>query len=159
VLGATVEACAGATLPGRWARSPQDAERLAPADLPVRVIKGQWADPAEPRRDPREGFLAVVDRLAGREALVGVATHDGPLAAEALQRLRGAGTPSELQLLLGLPAGASVAAAREADVGVRVYVSYRAGFLPYALKAMARRPSIALRLATDLVRGSSREAF
>ncbi len=159
VLAATVDAGAGATLPGRWARSPGDAERLGSTDLTVRVIKGQWADPADPRRDLRMGFLAVIDRLAGRDAPVGVATHDGPLAAEALRRLRIAGTPCELQLLLGLPAGASVAAAREADVGVRVYVSYGAGFLPYALKAMARRPSVALRLAADLMRGSSRESF
>ena len=91
VLEAAVAARAGVTLPGRWSRSPADAEKLAPSDLPVRVIKGQWPDPITPRRDPRDGFLAVVARLAGRTAPVEVATHDGPLAAEALRVLRGAG--------------------------------------------------------------------
>src|SRR5262245_54202097 len=77
VLAAAVDAGAGVTLPGRWSRSPGDAEQLASGDLAVRVIKGQWPDPEVPRLDPREGYLAVIDRLAGRSALVEVATHDG----------------------------------------------------------------------------------
>jgi proline dehydrogenase len=159
LLAAAVAAGAGATLPGRWSRSRADADWLAPTELPVRVIKGQWPDPDAPDRDPREGVLAVVERLAGRAAPVGVATHDGPLAAEALRRLRDAGTPGEVQLLLGLPAAASLAAARGAGVGVRVYVPYGAAHLPYALRAAAHRPSLAFRLGGDLLRASAPAAF
>jgi proline dehydrogenase len=159
LLEATVAADAGATVPGRWPRSPADADSLASTGLRVRVIKGQWPDPAAPDYDPRKGFLDVVDRLAGRAAPVEVATHDGALAAEALQRLRGAGTPCELQLLLGLPAAESLAAARDAEVGVRVYVSYGAAHLPYALRATAHHPSIAFRFGADLLRRSARAAF
>jgi proline dehydrogenase len=159
LLAATVTAGAGATLPGRWSRSRADADRLASTELPVRVIKGQWPDTAAPALDPRQGFLAVVERLAGRVAPVGVATHDGPLAAQALQRLRAADTPCELQLLLGLPVAASLAAARDAAVDVRVYVPYGAAHLPYALRATAQHPSLAFRLGRDLLGGSAQAAF
>lgn len=159
VLEAAVTAGAGATLPGRWSRSPADADWLASTELPVRVVKGQWPDPGAPDLDPRAGFLAVVERLAGRAAPVGVATHDGPLAGEALRRLRDGGTPCELQLLLGLPAEASVAAARGAGVGVRIYVSYGTPYLPYALRSAPRHPLVAFHLAVDLLRSSRREAF
>jgi len=55
----------GCTLPGRWPRSLDDAARVAELGLRVRVVKGQWADPAAPAVDLRQGFLAVIDRLAG----------------------------------------------------------------------------------------------
>src|SRR5690606_24601998 len=99
----------GCTLPGRWARSVEDARYVTDLGVrSVRVVKGQWADPADPRRDARAGVLAVVDALrspgvgaggragprsvagagarSGAEAgtraglEVGVATHDAPLA-------------------------------------------------------------------------------
>jgi proline dehydrogenase len=159
VLEATVAAGAGATLPGRWSRSPADADRLASTELPVRVVKGQWPDPSEPDRDPREGYLAVIERLAGRAAPVGVATHDGPLAEEALRRLRDGGTPCELQLLLGLPAAASLAAARDAGVDVRIYVAYGTPYLPYALRSAPKHPLVAFRLVVDLLRSRRRAAF
>jgi proline dehydrogenase len=158
-LAATLAAGAGVTLPGRWRRSCEDAERLASTGLPVRVIKGQWPDRETPDRDLRDGFLAVVERLAGRSAQVAVATHDGPLAAEALGFLSAAGTPSELQLLLGLPSGPSLQSARDIGVGVRVYVPFGVPHLPYSLRELPRHPARTLRLGADLLRGSSRAAL
>ena len=71
------------TLPGRWSRSLDDADWAAERGLTVRVVKGQWADPADPNRDLRAGFLEVVERLAGKPSHVAVASHDVPLAAQA----------------------------------------------------------------------------
>ena len=159
LLEAAVRTGGGVTLPGRWSRSPADAERLASGELPVRVIKGQWPDPAAPRLDPREGYLAVIDRLAGRRGRVAVATHDGPLAGAALSRLRAAGTPCELQLLLGLPKDRSLAAARKAGVSTRVYVSYGVPYLPYGLRGVLRHPSFILRLCAGLLSASTPKAF
>jgi proline dehydrogenase len=100
--------------------------------------------------------LTLADRLAGRAGHVIVATHDGDLAREALARLRAAGTPCELELLLGLPPQASIRAAREAGVGVRAYVPYGCARLPYRLSEAGRNPAVLWWLACDLLHG---EAF
>ena len=109
----------GCTIPGRWRRSPHDAAFAVDFGLNVRVVKGQWIDPEEPSMDPRAGFLAIIDRLAGRARHVAVATHDLPLAQEALQRLRAANTSCELQLIFGLPTRQLVQQACAAGVPVR----------------------------------------
>ena len=93
----------GLVIPGRWLRSLDDADWAVERGVRVRVVKGQWPDPAAPDRDLRQGFLEVIDRLAGRARHVGVASHDVPTAAEAIRRLRAAGTSCELELLLSLP--------------------------------------------------------
>jgi CelD/BcsL family acetyltransferase involved in cellulose biosynthesis len=147
----------GLTLPGRWERSVRDADWACERGLPVRVVKGEWPDPAEPHRDLRAGYLAVIDRLCGRAAHVAVATHDPWLAAEALGRLRDAGTPCRLELLYGLPMDESVRQARELGVAVRVYVPYGQAFLPYAISHLGRNPRLALWLARDLARSLRRE--
>ena len=130
------------TLPGRWRRSLDDAELVIARGLRVRVVKGQWVDPAHPEIDRRDGFLAVIDRLAGRARHVAVASHDPPLAREALRRLRDAGTSCELELLTGLPARASMRMARELGVGVRAYVPSGVAWVPYALTQARQNPHL-----------------
>jgi proline dehydrogenase len=132
----------GCTLPGRWRRSLRDAERAIELGLYVRVVKGQWEDPDHPDMDLREGYLAVIDRLAGRARHVAVATHDPPLAREALRRLRAAGTPCGLELLYGLPMKAAIRPANEIGAPVRVYVPYGKAWLPYRLKQIRKNPRI-----------------
>lgn len=141
------------TLPGRWRRSVADADWVVDRKLPVRVVKGQWEDPADPHRDLRQGYLEVIDRLAGRAVHVSVATHDVPLAAEALRRLREAGTPCDLELLYGLPMRASLRQARRLQVPVRVYIPYGAAYLPYAVSRLRKNPAIAMWLVKDFITG------
>ena len=69
----------------------------------------RMARPADPNRDMGAGFLEVIDQLAGRASHVAVASHNVPLAAEAIQRLRAAGQSFELELLFGLPMTQSLA--------------------------------------------------
>jgi hypothetical protein len=59
-LGAEV----GLTVPGRWRRSLADAEMACGLGVRVRVVKGERADPGDPGRDARRGFLEVVECLA-----------------------------------------------------------------------------------------------
>jgi proline dehydrogenase len=139
------------TLPGRWRRSVDDAQWAIENRLPVRVVKGQWADPADPNRDLRAGFLEVIDQLAGRAASVAVATHDIPLALEAIRRLEAAGTPCTWELLYGLPMRAAVQQAAERDIAVRVYVPYGAAYMPYALGKLRQNPRIAWWLLRDML--------
>ena len=143
----------GCTIPGRWRRSLADADRAAALGLPVRIVKGQWADPEEPGIDLSEGFLAIVERLAGRAPKVAVATHDAALARRSLARLRNAGTPAELELLYGLPSRRALAVARAMEVPVRVYIPYGFPRMPYLVAEMKRNPRIAWWTLRDLVRG------
>jgi proline dehydrogenase len=141
----------GITIPGRWRRSLADADRAVDQGLRVRVVKGEWADPEDPDLDMRDGFLAVVDRLAGRATHVSVATHDHDLAREAVERLAGAGTPHDIELLLGLPFDRVVAVAQKARLPARVYVPYGHASLRYGLGYLRRNPRRAWWLARDLV--------
>lgn len=133
----------GTTLPGRWRRSLSDADWAIERDVFVRVVKGQWPDLADPGRDLRAGFLEVVDRLAGRARHVAVASHDALLVAEAVSRLRAAGTSCDVEVIHGGPKAAALHWARENRVGVRVYVAYGKGFIPNALRALRRNPRLA----------------
>jgi proline dehydrogenase len=143
----------GCTLPARWQRSAHDAELALEHGLKVRVVKGQWGDPAgDPAQHPdqlRARYLSLVDRLAGRARHVGVATHDVALAREALRRLRAAGTSCQLELLFGLPLRASLRVAAEAGVSTRLYVPYGSAWIPYCLSRLRENPGVLLWLMRD----------
>jgi proline dehydrogenase len=148
-LGARV----GLTLPGRWRRSAADADYACDLGVRARVVKGEWADPGEPGRDPRRGFLEVVARLAGRARVVAVATHDPMLARESLSRLLDAGTRCELELLHGLPRRALLPIAREFSVPVRVYIPFGIAWRPYAVSKVAKNPRILWWVVRDGLQG------
>jgi proline dehydrogenase len=145
----------GCTLPGRWMRSVDDARVAVDLGLHVRVVKGQWPDPEHREIDPREGYLNVIDRLAGRARCVAVATHDTELARKALEHLRQTGTPCSLELLYGLPMQPSLRLASELHIPVRVYVPFGHGWLPYSLTEARRNPRVFWWVLRDLIRGGS----
>jgi proline dehydrogenase len=142
----------GCTLPGRWRRSPTDADWAVERGLSVRVVKGQWAD-ANGQRDASAGFLAVIDRLAGRASHVAVATHDPALACEALRRLQASHTSCEQELLFGLPVWPVLRVASLARVPVRLYVPYGEAWLPYCLSRAQENPRTIWWAFQDLVLG------
>jgi proline dehydrogenase len=141
------------TLPGRWRRSLDDADRVCQMGIIPRVVKGQWEDPADPEIDMREGFLKVIDRLAGRARHVAVASHDTPLARAAIRRLRSAGTSCELELLFGLPLHDSLRMANDEGVAVRLYVPYGDAWFPYCLSQMKKNPRMVGWVLQNLVIG------
>ncbi|MFD2428542.1 hypothetical protein ACFSUK_11085 [Sphingobium scionense] len=98
----------GMVLPARWQRSLADAARLHDSSAPVRVVRGEWPDPAGDTVDPDAAYLALVTALAGRAAPVAIATHRPALADRALTLLREAGTPCSLVQLRGCRAAAAV---------------------------------------------------
>jgi CelD/BcsL family acetyltransferase involved in cellulose biosynthesis len=140
----------GCTLPAVWRRSLADADRAVEAGWRIRLVKGQWRETVRFQEDPRVGFMGLVDRLAGRGSHVAVATHDGSLAFEALRRLVTAGTPCELELLMGLPPGPALEAARSLQLPVRVYVPFGHPELPYR-RELRRKPIAWWWLCRDLL--------
>jgi proline dehydrogenase len=147
----------GLAIPGRWRRSIADADRAIELGLRVRVVKGEWADPEEPDIDLREGYLRVIRRLAGRAAFVGVATHDAPLAAQAMRILAEAGTPFEQEFVYPLPIEAALREGARFGAGARLYIPYGDAWLPYSLKRAFRKPKTFYWLARDLLGGKKFE--
>lgn len=143
----------GLSVPGRWVRSLDDAEWALQRGVRVRVVKGQWPCPQLPHMDPCEGFLSVVDRLAGRATEVAVATHDADLARAAIRHLQRAGTACELELLPGLPRREVMAVAAQMQVPVRLYIPFGQAWMPYALGQVVRNPRLLLRTLRDSVNG------
>lgn len=140
----------GCTLPSRWRRSIADAEKAIELQAAVRVVKGQWPDPAEPDLDPRARFLELIDVLAGRIQKVAVASHDVALATASISKLQTTQTKCELEQLFGLPLRIDNVAI-PLNIGVRLYVPYRYGYLPYALSGMIKHPVIIGWILRDLV--------
>jgi proline dehydrogenase len=145
----------GCTLPSRWARSIADADSAVDLGLHVRVVKGQWPDNQHHEMNPEDGYLRVIDRLAGRARSVAVATHDAELGRNALNRLRQAGTPCSLELLYGLPMRQPLAVAADLNVPVRVYVPFGHGWLPYSLTQARRNPRVFWWVFRDSIAGAS----
>ena len=139
------------SLPGRWKRSLDDADAAVAHGVAVRVVKGQWPDVDWPELEMREGFLNVINRLAGRARHVSVASHDVELAAEALKRLKTTNTSHDLELLYGLPERRSLRLAEQQATPVRFYVPYGKAYLPYALGQARRNPRLFWWLLRDSV--------
>ena len=139
----------GCVIPARWRRSRDDAARLRDTSARLRIVKGEWSDPDWPDCNMDQAFLSLVEMLAGRMAPVAVATHKPVLAERALQILRAAGTPCELEQLRGLPMRRTVAIARRLGVPVRVYVPFGAGWWPYALDKALARPYLPVWMLRD----------
>ena len=146
----------GVALPGRWARSVDDASLAVRRGLRVRVVKGQWATGASGTVDPAKGFVQVVDRLRGHRAGVAVATHDAGLLARSLQRLTAASTPCWAELLFGLPFRAPAEAALRLGVPIRIYVPYGRSAAPYGVAELRHDPAVARWLIQDLLLGKEK---
>jgi proline dehydrogenase len=134
------------TLPSRWKRSLSDAEWVIRNGVRARLVKGEFRGPTPSEEtDPAQGFLSLVDRLAGNVPEIGVATHDYALAKEALSRCKAAGCPVELELLFGMPIGNMLALSQEMDVSVRFYVPYGDYLLIYGIRHFLTNPHKLLR--------------
>lgn len=156
---ASLGSAIGLTIPGRWQRSPDDADEVGELGVRVRVVKGEWGDPTAPHLDPRQGYLNVVDRLAGKARQVAIATHDPWLAGEALRRLQAAGTDCEIELLNGLPRRDMLDLAGEFKVPVRIYIPFGIAWRPYAISKAAQNPRIVWWVLRDACQGMLAKSF
>jgi proline dehydrogenase len=125
-----------ATLQANLRRSPADADRLAAAGVPVRLVKGAYVErPADAlpwgaETDAAYGALARRLHAAGSD--VALATHDRALRDRLLAELPAA----RCELLLGVcPSDATELAATGHDV--RVYVPYGEAWFRYFMRRRA----------------------
>ena len=137
----------GYTIAGRWRRSVDDAAWANELGLPVRIVRGQFPEADDP--DPVAGYLAVARTLAGKAKSVAVATHNPLLCAQTLDLLRGAGTPTCLEQLHGLPMRKQLRLADKHQLKTTVYVAYGQAYLPYVVSSVMRNPKTMLWLLRD----------
>ena len=149
----------GLTLPSRWKRSLGDLRWAIKNDIRVRLVKGEFkASRSSNEMNPREGFLAMVERLAGSVNEIAIATHDRQLAREAIERARRKKTRVELELLFGMPAGGMIALSKEMQTPLRFYVAYGENMLLYGIRHYLTNPRKLFRpqLGTVLGRANSK---
>ncbi|HHM01985.1 MAG TPA: hypothetical protein ENJ15_03165 [Caldithrix abyssi] len=142
------------TLPARWNRSLRDAEKVIEMGIPVRIVKGEWADPADPLKDPEEGFTDVLSALSGRARHIAVATHNVPLLKRCMGIVREKENSWELEQLYGLPMQ-TVRMARGEGIPVRFYIPYGRACLPYGLSMIKKKPEMLWWVIRDLIRADS----
>lgn len=154
VMQACMTGCrVGLTLPGRWSRSVADAEWATTEGVRVRVVKGEWIDPAEPDKDRTVGFLTLVETLSRCAKEVAIASHDPVTVKRSFDLLRQAGVACELELLNGMPMRALLAMARREQIPVRVYIPFGTAWWPYSLGKALGNPRILGWLIVDMLQG------
>ena len=125
-----------ATVQANLRRSAADAERLADAGVPIRLVKGAYVEDARdavPYGEPTNlAYLGIARRLGELGAETYLATHDAVLREACRLVVRGAG----VEMLLGVR---DDEARRLADAGtaVRVYLPYGPNWFRYWLRRAA----------------------
>ncbi|MFD9543887.1 proline dehydrogenase family protein [Streptomyces sp. NPDC060022] len=133
-----------ATLQANLRRSHDDAERLATAGVPVRLVKGAFIEsPRVSWRTPEQidaSFVHIARSLCSSGAEVSLATHDrelreelllslGPLACEVGLGVR----PQDLDELV------------RCEISTRIYMPYGPEWLHFYLRRLAEAPPRAVR--------------
>ncbi len=125
-----------ATIQANLRRSPSDAQRLAEAGVPIRLVKGAYVETpalAHAWGDPTDiAFIELAYALHRAGATVSLGTHDPVIREALLPALPGV----TIEMLLGVRTyDLPVLAAR--GVPVRVYVPYGDRWFRYAMRRVA----------------------
>ncbi len=125
-----------ATIQANLRRSPADAQRLAEAGVPIRLVKGAYVETpavAHAWGDATDlAFIELAYALHGAGATVSLGTHDPVIREALLPALAGAG----VEMLLGVRSGDLSSLVARA-VPVRVYVPYGDRWFRYAMRRAA----------------------
>jgi proline dehydrogenase len=125
-----------ATLQANLRRSAADAERLARAGVPIRLVKGAYVESpvdALPYGELTDlNYLALAERLGELGAEVMLATHDAVLREACRHLLPRAG----VEMLLGVRPQEATRLA-QSGVPVRVYVAYGPNWFRYSMRRAA----------------------
>ncbi len=125
-----------ATVQANLRRSPADADKLAEAGVPIRLVKGAYVETpalAHAWGDPTDlAFIELAYALHGAGASVSLGTHDPVIRDALLPALPGV----TIEMLLGVRSHELPSLAAR-SVSVRVYVPYGDGWFRYAMRRAA----------------------
>jgi proline dehydrogenase len=140
----------GAVLQAMLHRTPEDTVELLRQEVPIRLCKGAYKEPADialqRMEDVQRAFLALAKRLLTAGGRHAIATHDPELISEvkrfALEQ--GIGKDRfEFQMLLGIRPRMQRELAGEGYT-VRVYVPFGRSWVPYTWRRIRERKENAL---------------
>jgi proline dehydrogenase len=141
-------------------RSAADIERLNALEIPVRLCKGAYNEPASvafpAKRDVDQNYLKLMKILLDKGTHPAIASHDETILGEAFRYARERKIPPEnfeFQMLYGIRNDLQQ---RIIDLGyrLRVYVPYGVAWYPYFMRRLAERPANALFIAKNVFKGS-----
>lgn len=124
------------TLQANLRRSPRDADRLAEAGVPVRLVKGAYMEPSEVALPWGEAcdvaYVHLAHRLHAAGAKVALGTHDPVIRESLLAALPGV----SVEMLLGVRPEDAQALVRRGH-HVRIYVPFGNDWFRYWLRRVA----------------------
>lgn len=140
----------GFTLASRWNLSLHAAEEMIKLQIPVRIVKGQWADVDNSKIDSRKNYLTLIKMLSGKVPLIAVATHDIKLAKNAFDLLLKEKNNFEFEQFFSLPLN-GIGLSKSVNSKFGLYVAYGTPYLPYSLNNANKRPAMFLWLLRDVL--------
>jgi proline dehydrogenase len=139
-------------------RSAADIEMLSENQIPVRLCKGAYREPATvafPRKgEVDENYLKLMKRLLATGSFPAIASHDENIVREAIHHVKEQNIPRgrfEFQMLYGIRRDLQRKLVNE-DFQLRLYVPYGDAWYPYFMRRLAERPANMIFLAKNLVR-------
>ncbi len=148
----------GAVIQAYMRRSLKDVQRLAGAEVTVRLCKGIYDEPREVAYKDydtvRQNYVLLLEEMLRSSVYVGIATHDEFLVWHALRLIYQLNVPKhkyEFQMLLGVDEelrGILV----DAGHRVRVYVPFGEEWYEYSTRRLQENPRIARYVAGDVIR-------
>jgi proline dehydrogenase len=137
----------GTVLQSYLRRTDEDLARLVAGGVPVRLVKGAYAEPpsvAYPdKADVDAAYVRQMRELLMHGRRPAIATHDEAILREAKRFVREQRVDNdsfEFQMLLGVRRDLQESLARE-GYHVRAYVPFGASWYPYFMRRLAERPA------------------
>lgn len=139
-------------------RSEDDIRELSARQIPVRLCKGAYREPANvafPRKaDVDENYLNLMRLLLTEGTFPAIASHDASIVRQAVKFVREQKILPErfeFQMLYGIRRDLQQELVKD-GFKLRLYVPYGDAWYPYFMRRLAERPANLLFLAKNLVR-------
>jgi proline dehydrogenase len=139
-------------------RSESDIEALSALDIPVRLCKGAYREPAAlaiaSKTEVDRNYLRLMRKLFSEGNYPAIASHDESIIQAALRHIREQNidpTRFEFQMLYGIRRDLQRQLVAQ-GFRLRLYVPYGDAWYPYFMRRLAERPANLLFLARNVLR-------
>jgi proline dehydrogenase len=140
-------------------RSEKDIDMMCEKQIPVRLCKGAYKEPAtvafKEKREVDASYVRLMKTLLERGNYPGLATHDEKIIEEAKRFTRERNISNdrfEFQMLYGIRRDLEKQDVAE-GYRLRLYVPFGECWYPYFMRRLAERPANVLFLARNFLRG------